>query len=207
MVAIPLLMALAPAMAQNTVVAGHASDLGVVQVPGDTYIWELYIDNTSINFATVPGNCPITDADFTSGNTGSTVNVMWFKPGIYYFKVTAYRNACVMNLKIGQMTVLNELPTATIVQPDPICAGNTTNLTVNLTGTAPWSITYTDGTTVFPPISGIGSSPYLLPVSPSVTTSYTIISVTDAHGTNIVPSNTVTLTVNPKPVTNAIWHQ
>ncbi|MEI7727486.1 MAG: hypothetical protein WCK09_20420 [Bacteroidota bacterium] len=205
LVVIPLLMAMAPAIAQNTVYAGQQKDLGVEPIAGDTYVWELYTDNTSINFATEPGNCPASDAYFVSGSTGPVVTVMWVTPGTYYFKVTAYRNACVMNVKIGQMTVLHELPTAVIDPPDPLCIGSTTNLIVHLTGTAPWSITYTDGTTPAT-INGIMSSPFNLPVSPTVTTSYTITSVTDAYGTNNIPSNTVTLIVKPLPVTNPIWH-
>ncbi len=198
-------MALAPAMAQNTVYAGHASDLSVIAVPGDTYVWELYKDITGIDFATDPGNCPPGDAYFTGISTGSTVNVMWVTPGIYFFKVTAYRGGCTMNLKVGKMTVLNDLPTATILDHDPICSGSTANLTVLLTGAPPWSITYTDGTTPVT-LDGIMASPFTIPVSPVVTTSYTITSVTDFYGTNSSPSNTVTLIVKPTPITSPIQH-
>jgi hypothetical protein len=205
MVFIPLLMAVAPAMAQNSVYAGHASDLSVVPIPGDTYVWELYKDITGINFATDPGNCPPGDAYFTGPATGPAVNVMWVTPGVYFFKVTASRAGCTMNLKVGKMTVLDSLPTATILDPQPLCSGSTANLTVQLNGTPPWSFTYTDGTTPVT-INGIMTSPYLLPVSPTITTNYTITSVTDIFGTNNIPSNTVTLIVKPTPVTNPIWH-
>ena len=200
-------MAMAPAMAQNTVYVNNTTVLEVVNVPGDSYVWELYKDVGGVNFATIPGNCPIGEAFFVGGiNTGPSVTVMWTTPGTYFFKVTATGGTCSNNLKVGKMIVLDELPTAVFVPPDPICAGNSTNLMVELTGTAPFSITYlTDGANPVT-INGILTTPYPIPVSPLVNTTYQIISVTDSHGTNSVPSPAVTLIVNPKPVTNSIWH-
>jgi len=201
-------MALAPAMAQNTMHAGQAGDLGVIEVPDDTYIWELYKDATGINFATDPGNCTPGYAYFTGNDsTGPTVNVTWVTPGTYYFKVTAFRGGCTMNLKVGEMTVINALPTATLAQPPPICAGDPSILTVTLTGTAPWSITLSDGTNDYV-FDNINSSPYNLtvPVNPSINTTYFIKQVSDAFGTNTTPSATVTQVVNPRPLTTPIFH-
>jgi hypothetical protein len=205
LVVTPLLMAVAPAMAQNHVVAGQATDLSVEVIPGDTYVWELYKDITGINFATDPGNCPAGDAYFTGLSTGPTVNVMWVNPGIYYYKVTAQRGSCGMNLKVGQM-IVHPKPTAVFEPPNPICEGQTANLRVLLTGTPPWSITYTDGTTPVT-ITGIMASPYDFTVSPTVTTNYWITSVTDLYGTNNDPSPVVTLTVTQTPVASPIWHK
>jgi hypothetical protein len=207
LVVIPLLTAMAPAMAQNIVYAGQSTDLSVIEIPGDTYVWELYNDVTGINFVTVPGNCPPGEAYFTGGSTGPTVNVMWVNPGIYFFKVTAYRGGCTMNLRVGKMTVLNPLPKAVIEPPPPICAGDSVHLTVTLTGTAPWSITLTDGTNSWV-FNSIISSPFVLtvPVIPLVTTNYWISEVTDAHGTNTTPSPQVVQVVNPKPITSPIYH-
>jgi hypothetical protein len=203
--AMPLLMAMAPAMAQDTVYAGQASDLSVVEIPGDTYVWELYNNVAGINFATDPGNCPPGDAYFTLGNTGPTVNVMWLAPGLYFYKVTAYRGTCTMNLKVGKK-VVRELPTAIIDPPPPICIGDSVHLTVRLTGAAPWSITLTDGGNNYV-FSNIISSPFNLtvPVIPLATTSYWISSVTDAYMTNTTPSPQVVQVVNPKPVNSHIY--
>ena len=201
-------MALAPARAQdNRVCPGKATDLSVVPVPGDTYVWELYKDVSGVNFATTPGNCPPANAYFTGLSTGPTVNVMWLVPGTYFFKVTAYRDSCTMNLKVGKMIVLDSLPTAAFEEPPPICKGDVVNLKANLTGSPPWSITYTTNGTSPVTIGNIMSSPYLVPVSPDDTTVYQIISVTDLHCTNNSPSPPVTLIVKPKPVTNPIWHK
>ena len=82
-------LALAQARAQgDTVCVGETSTWQVVDVPGDTYTWELYNDVTGINLAVVPGNCPTTEAFFVGGvNTGDSVNVMCLSPGTYFIKV------------------------------------------------------------------------------------------------------------------------
>lgn len=207
LVAIPLLMALAPAMAQNTVYKGNTTVLSVVPVSGDSYAWELYKDVSAINFATDGGNCPLTEAYFIGSSSEPSVTVMWTTPGTYFFKVTAIGGTCSNNLKVGKMIVLDSLPTAVILPHDPICAGTPTNLTVKLTGTAPWSITYTtNGVLPGTTISGIMTNTYSIPVNPLVNTTYQVISVTDANGTNSVPSAAVELIVNPTPVTTPILH-
>jgi hypothetical protein len=209
LVAIPLLMALAPAMAQNTVYKGNTTVLSVVPVPGDSYAWELYKDVSAINFATDPGNCPPAEAYFVpaGASSGPSVEVMWTTPGTYFFRVIATGGTCSNNLKVGKMIVLDSLPTAVILPHDPICAGTPTNLTVQLTGAPPWNITYTTNGANPVTITNIGASPYLLDVgSPTVTTKYQIISVTNAVGTNSVPSDPVTLTVNPVPTVSPIYH-
>lgn len=205
-VVIPLLTAMAPAMAQDTVYAGYPSDLSVVPIPGDTYVWELYKDVTGVNFATDPGNCPPADAYFTGTSTGPTVNVMWVTQGTYFYKVTAYRGGCTMNLKVGKKVVIWEPPTAVLATPAAICIGDSVHLTVTLTGTAPWSFTLTDGVNNFV-YSNITSSPFsfTLPVIPLVTTTYWISEVTDAHVTNTTPSPPIIQVVNPKPVNSPIY--
>ncbi|HEY3389807.1 MAG TPA: gliding motility-associated C-terminal domain-containing protein [Prolixibacteraceae bacterium] len=105
-VLLPLLLALAPAMAQTVVYKGKTIPLSVIEVPGNTYEWEIYSDIT-VDFAKVPGNCPAAAANFVGGNTGPTVNVEWLELGIYFFKVTA-RDAqnCAMNFKMGMIKVI-----------------------------------------------------------------------------------------------------
>ncbi len=206
LVAIPLLLALAPATAQNIVYAGQTNDLKVVEIPGDTYVWELYKDVEGVNFATVPGNCPVGEAYFTGISTGDSVNVMWTTPGIYFFKVTAYRANCTMNIKIGKMTVIGEMPLAVIDPPPPICVGDSARLTVSVSGTGPWSIILTDGVNDFV-FDGIIAIPFNLtvPMIPRVTTTYWIREVTDANGTHTTPSAPVVQVVNQKPVNSRIY--
>lgn len=79
--------------------------------------------------------------------------------------------------------VLN--PTSSVLQlgngKDTLCIGETTNLKVNITGgQSPYTVVYTNGIqndTVFNYISGSD-----IPINPTVTSAYSILSVTDAAG-------------------------
>ena len=201
---LPLLLALTSVRAQTVVYRGDTTSLTVHQIPGDTYSWELYSDGT-VDFAKTPGNCPASSAQFTNGNIGSKVNVRWLKTGTYLFKVTAVNSInCTNNLKIGITIVKEALPTAAITPPDPICLGETAKLSVILTGTGPWDVTFTDGIKIWT-VSNVSISPYTLIVKPSVTTSFRITQVKDQTGINSTPSSPVTLQVKPKPASSRIY--
>ncbi len=203
-----MLLALVSAKAQNVVYQGQIDTLNVDQQPGDTYKWELYQDST-VNFATTPGDVTPGYANFVGGNTGPSVQVEWKEPGIYFFKVTAMNaSGCTTNLKVGKMKVLQALPTATLTASPPVCEGAKITLEVTLTGTAPWKFTYTDGTNSWTE-TYILTSPYVITIDPgpSVTTSYTITSVTDKYGTNTAGSNTVIQIINPLPKPSSIYHR
>lgn len=205
LVIIPVLLTMAKAVAQTDVYQGQTTTLEIEQKPGDTYTWELYSDST-VNFAQAIGDTPVTDASFVSSNTGPSVEVSWHQPGVYFYKVTAVNSpGCTNNLKVGRIRILEGLPTATMVI-DPICMGDPAILTVELTGTAPWSITYTNGTDT-ETISGITESTYEITMSPGPTTStqYWITEVTDALNTNSTPTDPVDLVVNPKPNSSKIY--
>lgn len=212
MAAALLLLLTAQAMGQtgNFVYQGQTTELSVVQMEGDTYVWELYSDeDLTINFATVPGNCPPAEAYFVSGNTGPTVTVMWLTTGIYFFKVTAYdADSCTNNSKIGKMEVLPGYSYGSFQNPEPICENDTASLTVDITGgIGPWSITYTDGTNSWM-IDDIHETPYTFvpEENPVVTTTYWITSVTNGIGLiTDIPSDPVILIVNPRPVTSPIY--
>ncbi len=93
-------------------------------------------------------------------------------------------------------------PTATITGTTSICTGSSTNLTVTFTGTSPWSFQFSDGTTTSPVIPSIFST-FNIPVNPTTTTTYTIVSVSDASvcaGT--VLGGSAVVTVNQNPLTN-----
>lgn len=100
------------------------------------------------------------------------------------------------------------LPDAIISTSTPLCFDDSTSLTVTLTGTLPWDLTYNDGSgdqTI-----SITSSPYIINTSGlTATKTYTLKEVEDRLGcvsTLSGASATSIVTVFPKVVTPAIQH-
>jgi hypothetical protein len=102
-------------------------------------------------------------------------------------------------------------PTATLSGNTTICPGNTANLVVDFTGTPPFTFTYFNGS-VNAMISGININPYILQALPASTTTYSLVSMSDAtcsgttSGTatvNIIVAPTVTLAAFSPICTNA----
>ncbi len=84
-------------------------------------------------------------------------------------------------LQVAQGTpiVFYQIPTAVLSGSDAICAGDNGTLTVQLTGTGPWSIEYDDGSGNLQMLNGITQNPYTLSVSPSATSTYCLTAMSD----------------------------
>jgi len=209
-----LLLALAPVLAQTVVRQGETNTISVEPQPGDSYLYELYSDST-VNFAVAPADAVHPYADFIGATNSSTVDILWKQPGLYFIKIHALNiTGCTDNIKLAMVKVLEALPTATMTSTT-ICVGETATITVELTGTAPWSFTYTatdvsSGATTTKTVTGISATPYELKIDPNLknTTQYTITSITDKWGTNtypVDPKPTVIQEVNPKPNSSQIY--
>ena len=97
----------------------------------------------------------------------------------------------------GTATVIvDPLPTARIYSDKEICVGETATLYVDLTGAAPWIVTWTDGTTSTVK-SGITATPFSFDVTPNDTTTYKVLSVEDVNCTN-TGTDSVVVTVNER---------
>jgi hypothetical protein len=207
---IPVMLSLPQARAQgDTVCVGSTSLWAVVEVPGDSYVWELYNDVEGLNLAVVPGNCPVSEAYFVGGvNTGDSVEVMCLELGTYFIKVTATNGCPTNNLKIGMIVVEECYSYATLI-PDTICEGETAMFTLEMTGApGPWVVTFTDGTTTWTE-GPFTDNPHVFPLIPTPPLqgnyNYYITSVANPYMTNETTGDPVTLIVRPKPVTSPIY--
>ncbi|WP_277482276.1 PKD-like domain-containing protein [Catalinimonas alkaloidigena] len=77
-------------------------------------------------------------------------------------------------------TLVNDLPTASIEGSTDICKGSQTGLTLRMTGNIPMEVVYTDGIQNYT-LKNL-SYETILNVKPSVSTTYTLLSVKDANG-------------------------
>lgn len=154
--------------------------------------FNLFADNNSVCpnttvTLTAESSAPFiyTWSSTTGGNlqqtTGSTVTA---KPGqtATYTAVGTYTNSygTFTDTKVINVNT-NATPTATLTGGGTIdTEPASVILPITLTGTAPWTITYTINGTNQQTISGITSSPYLLAVSPQQNSNYQLTGVSDA---------------------------
>ena len=78
-----------------------------------------------------------------------------------------------------------------------VCSGSTASIPVTLTGTGPWSLTYTYNSSPTT-VNSIASSPYNIEVSEASTGTYTVTAVSDANCDGTV-SGTVEVSVKSTP--------
>ncbi|MBV9185766.1 MAG: hypothetical protein JO093_09085 [Acidobacteria bacterium] len=102
-------------------------------------------------------------------------------------------NACSRAGSGSAVVTVKSLPTATVSGGGTICPGASATIVAALTGTAPWSVTWSDNVVQNIP-GGSGASRN---VSPASTTTYTVTSVTDANGCPHAGAGSATVTVNP----------
>ncbi|NVO19429.1 MAG: hypothetical protein HXX13_07000, partial [Bacteroidetes bacterium] len=91
-------------------------------------------------------------------------------------------------------------PTATISGTTHICEATSAPISISFTGTPPWSVTYTNGSSAVT-VNNILSSPYSFTVTPPVTSSYWVTSAHDSYCN--VPNDSIfglaSVTIDPLP--------
>lgn len=104
-----------------------------------------------------------------------------------------------LDVAAGTPVVFFELPTGDLTADASICNGEDATLSIALSGDAPWNITIDDdmgGSTDYP---GINMNPFTVTVSPTETTVYTLMSVSDDSGCPGMAMGSATITVNDAP--------
>ncbi len=155
------------------VCTGATLQLTAATVAGATYAW------------TGPNG-------FTSSQQNPTIpNATPAASGTYSVTVTV--NSCTSPAATTVATV-RPLPTAIVSGTAQICAGGATPIQAALTGTGPWTVTWSDGVVQ----SGVPASPATRSVTPASTTTYTVTAVSDANCSGTASGSAV-VTVNPRP--------
>ena len=112
--------------------------------------------------------------------------------GTFFVKAVG-ANGCITVMPVT--AIVNPLPQVTVQARDSLCIGLNTEIRINITGQAPYSFTYSDGTQSYT-INNVSTMPYLLKVEPKQTTTYTVTSVSNRYCINRDPkSNKVTINV------------
>lgn len=138
----------------------------------------------------------------------SEIKIDWgLTPGDYtVYAVETTQWGCIAD-SVELLVHVNDLPTA-VVTSDSVCEGFDPTLTFVLTGEAPWTINFTDGTNNFSTVAT--SSPHTYTITGmgyTVTQSVDVTGVTDGNtcdeGTN---QTGLPVVIHPVAPTGAIYH-
>lgn len=182
----------------NTTICGTTGATFTAAASGATaYQWQTSSNGTS-------GWINISNGGNYSGVTTATLTVS--NPSTYdgkYFRAVITGNAsCTASNTTAALLTAKAKPTA-VFATTSYCGTGNRSIAVNLTGTAPWSITYTTAPSVGSPatttVSNINSNTYYFSVNPSIATAYTITAVSDANCSNSAPTGNTTTNVYVVP--------
>lgn len=131
--------------------------------------------------------------------TSDTAIVIPVNPtnGTFYKLVSVTNGTCQGQASGGVWVFVFTPPTAELAGDATICNSQDTSLTIDFTGTGPFTIVYSIDGVVQSPDSTF-DDPYLIPVSVSATTTYALISV-ESPGCSGIPNGEATITVNDVP--------
>jgi hypothetical protein len=115
----------------------------------------------------------------------------------YYAASKNTSTGCYSLTRTAVVLTINASPTAVISGGATVCPGNPMPiLTITLTGTSPWTLTYTNGTSPIT-VSGLVTSPYLF--IPSTPGTYTVSHVSNSNCGSGITSGSATVVLNPLP--------
>lgn len=145
------------------------------------------------------------DFDFNDAIAGKYDNPNWTYPTIGTKTATSIQITGESGFSDFQVGVKRcDDISASISGTTTTCSGGSANLTVTITGgTGPYEVVYTDGTNDFTVMNYTSGGN--IPVSPSTTTTYTLVSIADDKDCPAATlSGSATITVEPTPIAGAL---
>lgn len=143
---------------------------------GSKFVLQISKENNESTFKTIE--------TALSGNTLTSILPDTLEGGTYFVRAIS-ENPNPDLSTIGSVSGVNIMvdpkPTATLPAGRTILEGQSTALSIDLTGAAPWTFSYSNGTDNNSVTTS--TSPYVLNVTPAVTTVYTIASIENRCGT------------------------
>ena len=138
--------------------------------------------SNNVTFSNINGE---TGTSYSANNLSSTT----------FYRVVATSGVCpAANGSSAQISMLSR-PTATLSGSAEICAGNSSSLSIALTGNGPWSGTLSNGQAF-----SASSSPAIVSVTPSANSTYTVSTLDDSNCAAISGLNgSATVNVNALP--------
>lgn len=157
----------------------------------------------TVNFTgTGPFSLVYTDgtANYTLNNITANPYSWTVNPGGSQktYQLISVTGACAGTVSGTAVVDVQPRPVAVLSAPLGVCTGSTALLTAQLTGTGPWNLTYTDGTSIYTE-NGIAGSPYSWSITPLATATWSLVSVQDANCIGNVLANPAVINVSPAP--------
>jgi len=135
-------------------------------------------------------------------STGATTQQISTNTQGSYTVTVTNSNQCKNTASVS--VTVNALPTINISSASTvsICKGTSTDITFTLTGTSPWSIVTNNGTSNTTSTSTTSS--FVLSVNPTVNTTYSIVSISDASTCSNTSTASVVVNVNEIPAAPSV---
>ena len=169
------------------VAAGDSITIYAVTLDNDAAAGILTVSNFSAPSPLVTGSINYWDAATGGTNLGTpplTVTPTASGTVTYYAAYTSNTTGCVNQVREPVNVTVYSIPTATLSGGGTVCTGSPLpTISIDLTGTAPWNLTYTyDGTPVT--VTGITASPYV--ITNAAVGTYVATAASDAFCTGTV---------------------